>query len=228
MQMVPGRGIIVRQPKTPGSRRAVALSPDSLAVLRDHRRHQLEERLLLGPAYQDRDLVFATPLGTPIDPANLRRAWRGIVKRAGIGHIRFHDLRHTHATLLLRQGVHPKIVSERLGHASIAITLDIYSHVLPGLQAAAAAGLDALVPRLDALVGNSPATVQGSEQIAAPEGRGVNLDGGWAMRDSNLRPSRCKLAQTPPAVSQRPQRLPFYVELRFDSSPSVPTDDGAS
>lgn len=144
-QWLPHRSFIFRQPKTQRSRRSVALSPESVRRLRRHRQRQLEERLLLGPAYEDSGLVFATPLGTPIDPSNLRRAWSGIVRAAGLEHLRFHDLRHAHATLLLRQGVHPKVVSERLGHSGVGITLDTYSHVLPDLQAQAAAQLDALL-----------------------------------------------------------------------------------
>lgn len=123
----------------------MTLSPGTVERLRQHRRAQLEERLALGAAYQDSDLAFATPLGTPTDPDNLKRAWRRIVKVAGVGHVRFHDLRHAHATLLLQQGVHPKVVSERLGHVGVGITMDIYSHVLPGLQAEAVAKLDRLV-----------------------------------------------------------------------------------
>jgi integrase len=144
-QWLPGQGFIFRQPKTSRSCRAVALSPDTVQRVRQHRHRQLEERLLVGPAYQDHGLVFATPLGTPIDPSNLRRAWARIVKAAGLDHLRFHDLRHAHATLMLQQGTHPKVVSERLGHSGIGITLDIYSHVLPGIQAQAAAQLDGLV-----------------------------------------------------------------------------------
>ena len=148
---------------------------------------------MLCPAYQDHLLVFATPLGRPIDPSNLRRAWRGIVKGAGSGHVRFHDLRHTHATLLLRQGAHPNVVSERLGHASITIRLDIYSHVLPGIQAAAVAGLDELLSAaaIDAVCSGF-ATAEGAGQKRPPEGPSLNLNRGWAMRDSNPRPSRCK------------------------------------
>jgi integrase len=144
LQRLGGEGITFRAPKTRGSGRAVALSPDTVQRLRQHRHRQLEERLLLGPAYQDNGLVFTTPLGTPIDPANLLRAWGRIVKAAGLDGLRFHDLRHAHATLMLQQGVHPKVVSERLGHSGIRITMDTYSHVMPGLQAAAAAQLDGL------------------------------------------------------------------------------------
>jgi integrase len=144
-QRIDGQGIVFRQPKTRLSRRSIALSPDAVAVLRQHRRRQAEARLLAGSAYVDRDLVFATGLGTPIEPGNLRRSWLGIIRAAGLPGLRIHDLRHAHATLMLRQGVHPKVVSERLGHASVNITLDTYSHVLPGLQEAAAAALDTIL-----------------------------------------------------------------------------------
>lgn len=144
-QRIDGQGWVFRQPKTRLSRRSVALSPDTVRMLAVHRRAQLEARLLAGPAYQDRDLVFANALGTPVEPGNLARTWRRVLAAAGVGHVRWHDLRHAHATLMLSAGVHPKIVSERLGHASIGITLDTYSHVLPGMQATAAAQLDALL-----------------------------------------------------------------------------------
>ncbi len=95
----------------------------------------------------------AQALGAPIDPSNFRRALERIVREAGLGHVRFHELRHTHATLLLQQGVHPKIVSERLGHAGVAITMDTYSHVQPSLQAMAAAGFDRLLEGVSSEVG---------------------------------------------------------------------------
>lgn len=115
------------------------------ALLREHRRPQIEERLTLGPAYRDRDLVFSTRSGTPIDPSGLPSAWGRIVRAANLPHLRFHDLRHIHATLMLLGGVHPKVVAERLGHADVRITLDTYSHVLPNLQAQAAAGIERLL-----------------------------------------------------------------------------------
>ncbi len=144
-QWLPAQGFVFKAPKTAGSRRAVALAPETVRRLRQHRARQAEEKLALGAAYADHGLVFATPLGTPLDPANLRRAWTRIVRDADVGHLRFHDLRHSHASLLLQNGVHPKIVSERLGHSGVGITLDIYSHVLPNLQAEAAAGLERLL-----------------------------------------------------------------------------------
>lgn len=144
-QRIAGRGWVFRQPKTRLSRRAIALSPATVQILRRHRREQLEACLLAGSAYQDRDLVFASGIGTPIEPGTINRIWWRIVAAADVGRIRWHDLRHAHATLMLSAGVHPKVVSERLGHASVAITLDTYSHVLPGLQAAAAAQLDGVL-----------------------------------------------------------------------------------
>lgn len=146
-QWLPRQGFIFRQPKTHRSTRPVALPPSAVETLRRHRMKQLEERLAAGPAYQYNDLVFANPVGAPIHPSNLRRAWLQIVGTAGLRGLRFHDLRHTHASLLLQQGVHPKVVSERLGHSAIGITLDIYSHVAPGLQAEAASRFDELLAK---------------------------------------------------------------------------------
>jgi integrase len=149
-QWIAGEGFIFRQPKSHRSTRPVALSPDTVEILRQRRVASLEERLAAGTAYEDKGLVFADALGRPIHPSTLRQAWLGIVKASGMDRLRFHDLRHAHASLLMAQGVHPKIVSERLGHSSVSITLDIYSHVAPGLQAEAAAGLDALLQRKNA------------------------------------------------------------------------------
>jgi integrase len=93
---------------------------------------------LLGLKLQDDDLVFSKPDGKPLDPSTITHTFRKIIKSIGLPSLRFHDLRHTHASLMLKQGINPKIVSERLGHSSIGITLDTYSHVMPGLQKAAA------------------------------------------------------------------------------------------
>lgn len=136
------RGFDFGDPKTYGSRRQIALTGAAVEALRSHRSLQLEERLGC-PHWQDMDLVFTTEVGTPIEATNLiRRSFHPLLERAGLPRMRFHGLRHTAATLLLGQGVHPKIVSEMLGHSSIAITLDLYSHVTPTMQDQAVAAMD--------------------------------------------------------------------------------------
>jgi integrase len=131
------------EPKSARSRRKIALTTVAVEALCRHRFRQLEERLAVGPAWQDTDLVFPNSVGKPIEVGNLtRRNFWPLLDKAGLSHIRFHDLRHTAATLLLLQRVHPKVVSEMLGHASIAITLDLYSHVLPDMQLEATAAME--------------------------------------------------------------------------------------
>ena len=122
----------------------MALGPETLAVLKRHRLAQAEARLAIG-VYEDHGLVFASQLGTPIDPSYLRRVWARIVKRAELPHLKFHDCRHIAAQLMLQSGVNPKVASERLGHSSVALTLDVYSAVLPTLQASAAEAVEQLV-----------------------------------------------------------------------------------
>jgi integrase len=134
------------EPKTKRSRRRVALSPAIVAALRTHRTKLAEERLQAGAAWQDYGLVFPTLLGTPQSPSNIRtRSLNRILTRAHLPLIRFHDLRHTAATLALSANVDPKIVSEMLGHSSVAFTLDTYSHVLPTMQTDAAAVMEQLL-----------------------------------------------------------------------------------
>jgi integrase len=129
-----GKYIALTEPKTKGSRRIVKLTRRAVEVLRRHLDRQLAEIEAAGDLYGDQGLVFTTQAGTPINPSNLRqRSFAPLLKKAGLPHIRFHDLRHTCATLLLSKGVHPKFVQELLGHATIAITLDTYSHVMPGM-----------------------------------------------------------------------------------------------
>jgi integrase len=133
-----GKGLKVMEPKTAKSRRLISLPPSAVALLGGLRAKQREERNSLGLDWSESDYVFSRSDRSLIDPDTITHAFADIVNKAGLPHVRLHDLRHTHATLMLKQGVHPKIVSERLGHASITITLDTYSHVLPGLQEAAA------------------------------------------------------------------------------------------
>jgi len=131
-----------REPKSPSSRRQIALSPSLAIVLRQHKAEQEAQRILLGNPLTDNDIVFSRPDGSPLDPGTIRQILARILSRAGLPHLRFHDFRHSHATLMLMSGVHPKIVQERLGHSKIAVTLDTYSHVVPGLQEAAVRRLD--------------------------------------------------------------------------------------
>jgi len=137
-----GHKIIFKSPKTAKGRRAIALSPQATSVLREHQEKQKLERAMLGIALKDDDLVFSQVNGSPLLPNTVTHAWIKLVRHVGLKPIRLHDARHTHASLMLKQGTHPKIVQERLGHSSIQITLDTYSHVAPGLQEAAAVRFD--------------------------------------------------------------------------------------
>ena len=116
-----------------------------IAALKAHRRRQLEERMALGAGWQKSGLVFTTPLGTALDARNVTREFRAMRLDAKVPVVRFHDLGHTAATLLLSQGVDPRTIMETLGHSQISLTLNTYSHVLPVLQAAAADKLDAIL-----------------------------------------------------------------------------------
>lgn len=125
-------------PKTDRGRRTVALDRATLATLVEHRERQQVERAMWGDAYTDHGLVLAKENGEPLHPHGFSQSFRRHVKLAGLTAIRLHDLRHTYATLALQAGVHPKVVQERLGHSSIAITMDTYSHAIPALQESAA------------------------------------------------------------------------------------------
>lgn len=137
---------IFTQPKSEKSRRTIALSSSLFLVLNEYRKTKEAEALLLGQTLNDADLVFNNS-GKPLRPNTVTYAWERIAARNGIKVIRLHDARHTHASLMLKQGIHPKIVQERLGHASIQMTLDTYSHVAPGIQEAAAESFDKLLKR---------------------------------------------------------------------------------
>lgn len=137
-----GGGIVFRPTKTTKGRRAVALPPSATLILKEHYENQKLERAMLGESLTSDDLVFSHLDGRPLMPDSVTHAWIKLVRRAGLKHIRLHDARHSHASLMLKQGIHPKVVQERLGHANIAVTLDTYSHVAPGLQEAAAARFD--------------------------------------------------------------------------------------
>lgn len=149
VQRPKGGGWRFKVPKTKRSRRQIAVSDEVMAALHAHRSRQLQERLLVGPAWTDLDLVFPSMVGTPLSPRTLLyRTFRPLLVKAGIADpagVRIHDLRHTAATLALGGRVNPKVVSEMLGHASVAITLDLYSHVVPDMQQDAAAVMGRLL-----------------------------------------------------------------------------------
>jgi integrase len=133
-------------PKSERGRRAVALDPATVAALRAHRKRQLTERLAWGPAYQDSDeFVFCREDGSPLHPDDVSKRFSAAVAAIDVPRITLHGLRHTWASLALQAGVSPKVVSERLGHASVSFTLDVYSHVMPGMQEDAAAKVASLV-----------------------------------------------------------------------------------
>jgi integrase len=141
-----GNGFSFAEPKTARSRRQVALTGIAIAALRRHRTAQAEERLQLGAVWEDNDVVFANEVGRPVEATNLiRRSFHPLLERADLPRIRFHDLRHTAATLMLGRAVHPKVVAEMLGHSQIAVTLDLYSHVTPTMQRQATEALDAVL-----------------------------------------------------------------------------------
>lgn len=140
-------GLQFGEPKTRRSRRRVSLSKETARVLTLHRTRQIERRLFLGSGYAEGDLVFASENGAPVRPYTIAPRFGRVVHAARLEHMRFHDLRHTSASLLLAAGIHPKVVSERLGHSNVNLTLDTYSHVLPGLQEQAAQSMDAYLPK---------------------------------------------------------------------------------
>ena len=132
------RELAFSEPKTAKGRRSVALDSVTVDALRHHRRRQLEERVAWGEAWEDAGLVFTREDGTVIDPTRFTAWFQQHAHSAGLPRIRLHDLRHSYATAALTAGIPAKVVSERLGHANVSITLDTYSHVLPSLQADAA------------------------------------------------------------------------------------------
>lgn len=150
----------ISTPKTPTSRRVIVIAPDDVTALRHHRAMQVEGRLALGAAWQDHDLVFPGQDGAPIHPNSLTKRFERLIRDAALPRIRFHDLRHTHASLLLLAGTHVKVVSERLGHASSTITMDRYSHLMPSMQTDAALHLEAILEQSEKTDGDSLSSFQ--------------------------------------------------------------------
>jgi integrase len=136
---------VFQEPKTRRSRRQIALAAPALAALKRHLERQDAEREHIGASWRPHDLIFCSQQGMPLIARNVYRSFKELLKRGALPDIRFHDLRHTCATLLLIARVNPKVVSEMLGHASVSITLDIYSHVIPDMQQDAAAIMAAVL-----------------------------------------------------------------------------------
>jgi integrase len=139
------REVVVSEPKTVKGRRVIALDPGTVEVLKTQAARQLDEQQQWDGAWVETGLVFSAENGGALDPESVTRYFRQAVKKSMLPQIRLHDLRHTHATLALQAGVHPKVVSERLGHATVSITLDTYSHAIPAMQEEAAALIAHLV-----------------------------------------------------------------------------------
>lgn len=129
-----GNRYVEAEPKTEKSRRSIVLPSITVEVLKQHKARQEEARQLAGRTWQEKNLVFCSSAGTPLNPSKVLERFKSLLKQAGLPGIRFHDLRHSNATMLLGMGVHPKLVQELLGHNQISMTMDIYSHVLPTMQ----------------------------------------------------------------------------------------------
>jgi len=159
LQRLYGGAFSVREPKSARSRRLVPMPPSLAISMRRHKALQEAQKTLLGLALQENDFVFAHLDGSPLDPSTVSHGFKKIARKAGLTNTRFHDLRHAHASLMLLTGADPKVISERLGHSSIAITMDIYAHVLPGLQEEAAIRFEeALKQRVEITLGKSIAS----------------------------------------------------------------------
>jgi integrase len=147
LQRQPGVGYVFVEPKTPRSRRTVYLAPGTLRALAEHRRRQVEDQLEAGPEWNNTGLLFTTAIGRPVDGTWTTKWFHRALDQAALPRIRIHDLRHTAASHLLGRGVHPKVVQELLGHSTISLTLDTYSHVAPALHAEVASHMETLFSR---------------------------------------------------------------------------------
>src|SRR2546430_3903274 len=137
-----GYGVVEHDPKTRSSRRKVVLPNVALKMLKDHRLYQDQMKAKAGDNWKALNLVFTNDFGDFISVDKLLRHFKVLLEKAGLPHMRFHDLRHSAATILLTMGVHPKVVQELLGHSTIAMTMDTYSHLLPSMQKDAAHKMD--------------------------------------------------------------------------------------
>lgn len=145
LQKLPRKGWSFVEPKTRAGRRSIQLGEGALQVLREHKLRQEQQKLFAGSSWQEHNLIFPCSVGTPSDPSNLRKDFLRILEQAGLPKLRFHDLRHTAASLLLNHNVPVIVVSNMLGHSKPSVTLDVYGHLMNGMQGEAARIMDALV-----------------------------------------------------------------------------------
>lgn len=149
LQRISGIGLIYSEPKSAAGRRMIMLGSETIASLKTHSSRQYTERVFAGDKWQENDLIFPSSVGTPLDPRNLFRQFKDLLRKANLPDIRFHDLRHTFATLALSQGVSVKVVQEMLGHSDASMTLKVYSHTTPGMQREAAKKMDEITALID-------------------------------------------------------------------------------
>ena len=188
------RGICqFKEPKTEHSRRRLDLPPSLATFLDGYKTAKRAEYLLLGKPFSEDDLVFSNVDGTPMDPGTLTHNFARIARKAGLAGTRFHDLRHTCASLMLLAGIHPKIVSDALGHSSVSFTLDVYSHVVGGLQQAAARRLDEVLQQQlaeDENVGKMSAEgVEEEDETDTASGRSRTDDRRFTNSEPGVSPS---------------------------------------
>lgn len=146
-----GAGLVFVEPKSARSRRTVPIPPETIEILKEQRESNNRDRRKAGDLWHENDLAFPNPAGGPRDSAYRSISFHVALERAGLPRMRLHDLRHTAATHLLTKHVHPKVVQDLLGHSTIAITLDTYSHVMPALAKEASALMSGLVRPADAM-----------------------------------------------------------------------------
>jgi len=149
LQQIKGQGLVFNPPKSKSGRRKLALGSVMIEKLREHLNLQHLQGKVAGKYWQENNLIFPTSIGTPLGPSNLYKEFRKLLEEAGLPHIRFHDLRHSAATLMLQRGTNPKIVQERLGLAQISIALDTYSHAIPDMQEEVAEQLDEMLTPIE-------------------------------------------------------------------------------
>lgn len=143
--VVARKELIFKEPKNETSIRTLKIPLTLVAILRKHKKEQLKNKLLFGKEYVDYDLVICKDNGQPINPSSFSHKFGVFIKKNNLPHIRFHDLRHTNATIMLQSNIAPKIASSRLGHSSINVTMDIYTHVLSSMEEETADKLDKLI-----------------------------------------------------------------------------------